>query len=181
MTHKQVYWVPHELKARDVEWCLLVNSCLKGKNWRDFCFELWVGTKNGFITVTPRVEICGVSKSDCYADGQTEYSQLQSYEMHLVGPSRFSMLAVKTVWSHHRPSNAINTFEPSIERQIHWMILHHDNVMVEVVKTCLETAKWVTLLHPLYSPDFFSFNITCFDVWYTVINISSLMKKIKIA
>ena len=29
--------------------CLLVNSCLKGKDGRDFCIALWLGTKNGFI------------------------------------------------------------------------------------------------------------------------------------
>ena len=36
--------------------CLLVNSCLKGKNGRDFCIALWLGTKNGFITIIPSAE-----------------------------------------------------------------------------------------------------------------------------
>ena len=36
--------------------CLLVNSCLKGKDGRDFCIALWLGTKNGFITIIPSAE-----------------------------------------------------------------------------------------------------------------------------
>jgi len=41
MIQKQGNWVPYELKPRDVEWlCLLVNSCLKGKDGRDFCIAL---------------------------------------------------------------------------------------------------------------------------------------------
>ena len=45
MIQKQGNWVPYELKPRDVERrllavCLLVNSCLKGKDGRDFCIAL---------------------------------------------------------------------------------------------------------------------------------------------
>ena len=36
--------------------CLLVNSCLKGKDGRDFCIALWLGTKNEFITIIPSAE-----------------------------------------------------------------------------------------------------------------------------
>ena len=39
--------------------CLLVNSCLKGKDGRDFCIALWLGTKNGFITIIPSAENYG--------------------------------------------------------------------------------------------------------------------------
>ncbi|GFT80943.1 mariner Mos1 transposase [Trichonephila clavipes] len=42
MIQKQGNWVPHELK--DI--CLLVNSCLQGKDGRDFCIALRLGTKN---------------------------------------------------------------------------------------------------------------------------------------
>ena len=38
MIQKQENWVPYELKSRDVY--LLVNSCLKGKDGRDFCIAL---------------------------------------------------------------------------------------------------------------------------------------------
>jgi len=41
MIQKQRNWVPYDLKPRDVERrCLLVNSCLKGKDRRDFCIAL---------------------------------------------------------------------------------------------------------------------------------------------
>ena len=33
-----------------------VNSCLKGKDERDFCIALWLGTKNEFITIIPSAE-----------------------------------------------------------------------------------------------------------------------------
>ena len=36
--------------------CLLVNSCLKGKDGRDFCIALWLGTKNRFITIISSAE-----------------------------------------------------------------------------------------------------------------------------
>ena len=36
--------------------CLLVNSCLKSKEGRDFCIALWLGTKNGFIMIIPSAE-----------------------------------------------------------------------------------------------------------------------------
>ncbi|EGI66633.1 Mariner Mos1 transposase [Acromyrmex echinatior] len=41
MIQKQGNWVPYELKPRDVNGvCLLVNSCLKSKDGKDFCIEL---------------------------------------------------------------------------------------------------------------------------------------------
>ena len=40
MIQKQGNWVPYELKPRNVERRLLVNSCLKGKDGRDFCIAL---------------------------------------------------------------------------------------------------------------------------------------------
>ena len=56
MIQKQGNWVPYELKPRDVERRLLLNSCLKGKDGRDFCIALWLGTKNRFITIIPSAE-----------------------------------------------------------------------------------------------------------------------------
>jgi len=41
MIQKQGNWVPYDLKLRDIEQCLFaVNSCLKGKDGRDFCIAL---------------------------------------------------------------------------------------------------------------------------------------------
>ena len=57
MIQKQGNWVPYELKREMLNGvCLLVNSCLKGKDGRDFCIALWLGTKNGFITIIPSRE-----------------------------------------------------------------------------------------------------------------------------
>lgn len=36
--------------------CLLVNNYMKGKDERDFCIALWLGPKNGFITITPNTK-----------------------------------------------------------------------------------------------------------------------------
>ncbi|GFX70146.1 mariner Mos1 transposase [Trichonephila clavipes] len=56
MIQKQGNWVPYELKPRDVERRLLVNSCLQGKDGRDFCIALRLGTKNGFVTIIPSAD-----------------------------------------------------------------------------------------------------------------------------
>ena len=58
MIQKQGNWVPYELKPREMlnGVCLLVNSCLKGKDGRDFCIALRLGTKNRFITIIPSAE-----------------------------------------------------------------------------------------------------------------------------
>ncbi|GFU26709.1 mariner Mos1 transposase [Trichonephila clavipes] len=57
MIQKLGNWVPYELKPRDVErLCLLVNSCLQGKDRRDFCIALRLRTKNGFATIIPSAE-----------------------------------------------------------------------------------------------------------------------------
>ncbi|GFT92622.1 mariner Mos1 transposase [Trichonephila clavipes] len=45
MIQKQGIWVPYELN--DV--CLLVNSCLQGKDGRDFCLALRLRTKNVWV------------------------------------------------------------------------------------------------------------------------------------
>ena len=62
----------------------------------------------------------GSSRPCFHVDGQTEYSRLQGHALYLVGPARRSVLrTVKTDWNNHRRSvsNAIDAFEPSIERQ----------------------------------------------------------------
>ena len=53
-----------------------------------------------------------------HVDFQTEYSRCQGYALHVLGPARSGVLwAVEIEWNHHRGSvsNAIDTFEPSIE------------------------------------------------------------------
>ncbi|GFX56842.1 mariner Mos1 transposase [Trichonephila clavipes] len=57
MIQKKGNWVTYELKPRDFERRLLgVNSCLQGKDGRDFCIALRLGTKNGFVTIIPSAE-----------------------------------------------------------------------------------------------------------------------------
>jgi len=36
--------------------CLLMNSCLKGKDGTNFCIALWLRMKNGFIMIFPSAE-----------------------------------------------------------------------------------------------------------------------------
>ena len=56
MIQKQGNWVPYELSREMLNGVsLLVNSCLKGKDGRDFCIALWLG-KNGFITIISSAE-----------------------------------------------------------------------------------------------------------------------------
>lgn len=60
MIQKQRNWVRYELKSSLLNGvCLLVNSCSKGKDGRDFCVALWLWTKNEFSTITPRTENYG--------------------------------------------------------------------------------------------------------------------------
>ncbi|GFX87967.1 mariner Mos1 transposase [Trichonephila clavipes] len=87
MIQKQGNWVPYELN--DV--CLLVNSCLQGKDGRDFCIALRLGTKNGFVTIIPSTEN-HISRPCFHVDGQTEYSRFQSHAQYLVGPAQRSVL-----------------------------------------------------------------------------------------
>jgi len=143
--------------------CLLVNSCLKGKDGRDFCIALWLGTKNEFITIIPS------------AENHAEFPAMlprrrpnrivtAPRSCSILGPARRSVLwTVKIGWNNHRRSvsNAIDAFE-------HWKtngcnttrgtikFLQHDNAQLhvaKVVKTYLETLKWEVLSHPPYSPD----------------------------
>ena len=107
-----------------------------------------------------------MGNSRFHVDGQTEYSRFQGHALYLVGPARRSVLwTVKTDWNNHRRSvsNAIDAFEPSIERRPQYnerhdkVILQHNNAqphVAKVIKTYLETLnKWEVLPHLPYFPD----------------------------
>ena len=60
----------------------------------------------------------GNARTCLHVDGQTEYSRCQGYVLYLVGPVGCGVLwVVKTEWKLHKGSvsNAIDSFEPSIE------------------------------------------------------------------
>ena len=170
--------------------CLIVNSFLKGKDGFLHCDweQKWVHYDN-----SKRRKSWGVPGHASIVDGQTEYSRLQGHALYLVRPARRSVLlwTVKTDWNNHRRSvsNAIDAFEPSIERQTATIHERHDKVILphnnarphvaKVVKTYLETLKWEVLPHPPYSPDVLPLTITCFDQRHTawLTSTSGLMKK----
>lgn len=87
---------------------------LKRQRRRDFCIVLWLGMKNGFITITSLEK----HQPNFHGDGQTEYSDLQDTALYLVGPARYSVLwAIKPNNDRRFFSNVLNTIEQNIETQ----------------------------------------------------------------
>ena len=106
---------------------------------------------------------------------------IQDHALYLVEPARRSVLwTVKTDWNTHRRSvsNAIDAFEPSIERQtaaiqretrvVKWFCsMTMLDPMLKVVKTYLET--WNEKSYPTRRilQTLLPLIITCFDQWHT--------------
>ena len=119
MIQKQGNWVPYELKPRDVERRLFACEQLLERR-KGFLHRIVTGDEKWVHYDNPKRKIMRSSPPCFYVGGQTEYSRLQGHTLYLVGPTRRSVLwTVKTDWNNHRRSvsNAIDAFEPSIERQ----------------------------------------------------------------
>ena len=127
-------------------------------------------------------------------DGQAEYSRCQGYALYLVGPPRCGVLwAVETEWNHHRGSvsNAIDTFEPSIEGETATVPRETRQTYPptwQCSATCRKTCQNIFRNHNERSyPTCRTLQILllpttiCFDRWHTawLIGISALMKNSK--
>ena len=71
------------------------------------------------MTIIPIAENHREFRPCFHVDDQTEYSRLQGHALYLEPDRRSVLWTVKTDWNNHRRwvSNAIDAFEPSIERQ----------------------------------------------------------------
>ena len=166
MIQKQGNWVPYELKPRDVERRLFAcEQLLERQRRKGFLHhivtgdEKWVhydnpkrrkswGVPGHASTSTAKLNIHGSKVMLCIW-----WDQLGVY-YELLKPKLKQSQAVSV-------SNAIDAFEPSIERRPQYnerhdkVILQHDNArhVAKVVKTYLEMLKWEVLPHLPYSSD----------------------------
>ncbi|GFV44131.1 hypothetical protein TNCV_2770271 [Trichonephila clavipes] len=70
--------------------CLLVNSCLQGKDGRKgFLHRIATGDEKWVHYDNPKRRI---SRPCFQVDGQTEHSRFQGLAQHLMGPARRSVL-----------------------------------------------------------------------------------------
>ena len=118
MIQKQGNWMSYELKPRDVERRLFAcEQLLERQRRKEFLHRIVTGDEKWIHYDNPKQKII---VPGFHVDGQTEYSRLQGHALYLVRPARRNVLwTVKTDWNNHRRSvsNAIDAFEPSIERQ----------------------------------------------------------------
>lgn len=64
---------------------LLMNSCFKGKNGRNFCISLVLGAEYGSLTRAVAAKILEVPCSSVHIDGETRFPRLQVHARHVVG------------------------------------------------------------------------------------------------
>ena len=109
----------YELKPRDVERRLFVCEQLLERQRRKGFLHRIVRTKNGFITIIPSAENHGEFPAMLPRRWPNRIFTPQNHALYLVGARRSVLWTVKTDWNNHRRSvsNAIDAFEPSIERQ----------------------------------------------------------------
>lgn len=168
MIQKQGYWVPYQLKPRDVERRLFAcEQLLERQKRKGFLHrivtgdEKWVhydnpkrrtswGLPGHTPTATPRQNIHGSKVMLCIW-----WDQLGVIYYELLKPSEKITGALYRT-QLMRLSRALKAKRPQYAARHEKVILQHDNArphVAKVVKTYLETLKWEILPHPPYSPD----------------------------
>lgn len=168
MTHKQGYWVPYELKPRDMERrSLICELLLKRQKRKGFLHrivtgdEKWIhydNPKRRKSWVKPGQPSTPVAKQNIHGfkvllciwwdqKGVIYYELLKPNETITGNLYQLQLM---------RLSHALKEKRPEYRERHDKVILLHDNARPHVakpVKTYLETLKWDILPHPPYSPD----------------------------
>ena len=137
--------------------CLLVNSCLKGKDGRNFCIALWLGTKNGFITIISSVENHSRGEFPAMLPRRRPnriftaprlciwWDQLDVVYYELLKPTE-TITGDRYRTQLMRLSRALKDKRPQYNERHDKVILQHARPHVaKVIKTYLETLKWEVL------------------------------------
>ena len=168
MVHKQGYWVPHELKPRDVERRFLTcEQLLQRQNRKGFLDQIMMGDKKWIHHDNPKRKkswgkpghaSISTAKSNIHGKklmlctwwdqfGVVHYELLQSNET--ITAARYQQQLMQL-------SRALKFKCPQYAQRHDKVIFQHDNArqhVAKVVKETLEGLNWDVLPHPPYSPD----------------------------
>ena len=168
MIQKQGYWVPYELKPRDVErrFCTC-EQLLERQKRKGFLHRIVTGDEKWVYYDNPkRRKSWGYPGHTCEPTAKPNihgskvmlciwWDQLGVVYYELLKPSE-TITGARYRTQLMRLSRALKEKRPQYLERHDKVILQHDNArphVAKVVKTYLETLKWEVLPHPPYSPD----------------------------